>query len=110
MGYFRNVETADMHLIACKQPRIQKVQENNCNNQMHTEKENRGTILLSFLCVPRKGCKCRKQEGERGHAGNIYFPFLSLSLVYIISCLDGFQIQITLSAVISDNVLYQAQK
>lgn len=37
------------------------------------------------------------------------FTFLSLSLVYMISSIDGFQIKIT-SAVISDYVPYQARK
>lgn len=57
-GCFVNVEIADLLLIACKQLKIQKLQENNCNNQMDTEKENRETVVLSFLCVPKKGCNC----------------------------------------------------
>lgn len=57
-GCFVNIEIADLLLIACKQLKIQKLQENNCNNQMATEKENRGTVVLSFLCVPKKGCNC----------------------------------------------------
>lgn len=73
---------------------------------MDTEKENRGTVVLSFLCVPKKGCTAESKKREEKLA---IFTFLSLSLVYIISSIDGFQIKIT-SAVISDYVPYQAQK
>lgn len=106
----------NLQLIACKQLITQEVQDRNWNNQMHTHKKKKKTMVPSFLCVSRKGYKCWKQ-GETWKSSNIYFLFLSLSLVYIMFHLDGFQIKNknnnkkpTFSAVISDYVLYQAWK
>lgn len=82
MGYFLNVETADMHLIACKQPRIQKVQENNCNNQMHKKIEEPFSCLSCVFPQRDVSAESKKEREDMLAIFTFLFSFSHLFTSY----------------------------